>query len=509
MCVCPHIAVAAGEPCVASLLLENPGQASHTVAFKVKTTMPDRYLVAPSMGLLPPGTSLRIEVTLDSTEAQGLYQRVLLAGPNMPPLSDKFLVQVRWGVRGMVCIGTVSSHPAPGLQTAPIEADDLSTSDRVLHLGTLWGTSRWKRKIRNKKLLTRMIARVEVSSDESETEESGGTAPSEDMCVNLPPPLAVAGGSSYRLLCSCRFRDSRTVQSATRSSPPVGGAHVPFSVPPSPTEDRFATPQTGARAVTDAAVASGGALHSSSDVALPLTDATGVPTLAIGGGGRTFAADDGAASSLAERSQSTLAALLRPGGASDGKFGGRLTNLALADSNFDAPTPTFPWRKGELVGAGQSGRVYKALRMDTGKLVAVKVIETSSKRQQKLLEREVMVMKLLKHPNIVRYLGSESGIHDLCPVVNVFMEYCQGGSIMSLLKKFGPLSEQVVQVYTKQILRGLRYLHGHGYVVVSSSVLEARCVGCGLHSPMHNGCGSGMHIETSRVPTCCLLKTAP
>lgn len=36
----------------------------------------------------------------------------------------------------------------------------------------------------------------------------------------------------------------------------------------------------------------------------------------------------------------------------------------------------FPWRRGELIGTGQSGRVFKALRMDSGKLMAVKVTGT-------------------------------------------------------------------------------------------------------------------------------------
>ena len=73
-----------------------------------------------------------------------------------------------------------ASHPSPALlQTAPIEPEDLSTSDRVLHLGALWNTSRWKRKVRNKKLLTRMIAKVEVSddSDDSGSSDSGGDGP--------------------------------------------------------------------------------------------------------------------------------------------------------------------------------------------------------------------------------------------------------------------------------------------------------------------------------------------
>lgn len=43
--------------------------------------------------------------------------------------------------------------------------------------------------------------------------------------------------------------------------------------------------------------------------------------------------------------------------------------------------------------------------------------------------------------------------------LNIFLEYVPGGSIASLLAKFGSFKESVIRVYTKQILLGLEYLH--------------------------------------------------
>lgn len=37
--------------------------------------------------------------------------------------------------------------------------------------------------------------------------------------------------------------------------------------------------------------------------------------------------------------------------------------------------------------------------------------------------------------------------------------YVAGGSIASNIDKFGPLEETLVKIYTKQILKGLEYLH--------------------------------------------------
>lgn len=45
---------------------------------------------------------------------------------------------------------------------------------------------------------------------------------------------------------------------------------------------------------------------------------------------------------------------------------------------------------------------------------------------------------------------------------NIFLEYVPGGSIASLLKKFGKFNEGLVKIYVKQILQGLRFLHQHG-----------------------------------------------
>ena len=41
------------------------------------------------------------------------------------------------------------------------------------------------------------------------------------------------------------------------------------------------------------------------------------------------------------------------------------------------------------------------------------------------------------------------------------MEYISGGSIKSLLNKFGPFDEKTIKVYTRQILNGLLYLHSN------------------------------------------------
>lgn len=71
--------------------------------------------------------------------------------------------------------------------------------------------------------------------------------------------------------------------------------------------------------------------------------------------------------------------------------------------------------------------------------------------------QEIALMKRLSHPNIVRYLGTDRTAHHL----SILLEYVPGGSIASLIGRFGAFPERTVRRYTAQIALGLRYLHDH------------------------------------------------
>ncbi|KAL4424202.1 hypothetical protein ABPG75_001503 [Micractinium tetrahymenae] len=125
------------------------------------------------------------------------------------------------------------------------------------------------------------------------------------------------------------------------------------------------------------------------------------------------------------------------------------------------------WTKGELVGQGAFGSVFVAMDNDTGELIAVKQVHVprgggahAKKVEENIrsVEEEVQLLQQFDHPNIVRYLGTEKTEESL----NIFLEYVPGGSIASLLAKFGSFKESVIRVYTKQILLGLEYLHSKG-----------------------------------------------
>ncbi|NXF29541.1 M3K19 kinase, partial [Nyctibius bracteatus] len=118
------------------------------------------------------------------------------------------------------------------------------------------------------------------------------------------------------------------------------------------------------------------------------------------------------------------------------------------------------WARGEVLGKGAYGTVYCGLTSQ-GQLIAVKqvVLDTSdqltTEKEYQKFHEEVDLLKTLKHVNIVTYLGT--CLED--NILSIFMEFVPGGSISSIINRFGPLPENVLCKYTKQILQGVAYLH--------------------------------------------------
>jgi len=122
------------------------------------------------------------------------------------------------------------------------------------------------------------------------------------------------------------------------------------------------------------------------------------------------------------------------------------------------------WKKGPMLGCGAFSTCFSGFDLTTGSLIAVKqvhLIRNSFSQESKLIDEicaEIKIMEKLDHPNIVRYLNCELEENHL----NIFLEYVAGGSISSLISKFGPFPQAVIKRYLKQILMGLSYLHSEG-----------------------------------------------
>jgi serine/threonine protein kinase len=64
------------------------------------------------------------------------------------------------------------------------------------------------------------------------------------------------------------------------------------------------------------------------------------------------------------------------------------------------------------------------------------------------------------HAMMFYFHGHEYCIHTLArSQLYIFLEYVAGGSMASMLERFGRFTEELASRYTRQLLHGLRYLH--------------------------------------------------
>lgn len=112
---------------------------------------------------------------------------------------------------------------------------------------------------------------------------------------------------------------------------------------------------------------------------------------------------------------------------------------------------------GETIGRGQFGKIKKCKDKHTGETVAIKII-----RKDKIdistdhLLREVNIMKLCKHPHIVRcYDFTETKEH-----YYIVMEYVPHGDLFDFLAKYD-INPTQCKIIISQIISAVEYCHGN------------------------------------------------
>jgi hypothetical protein len=83
------------------------------------------------------------------------------------------------------------------------------------------------------------------------------------------------------------------------------------------------------------------------------------------------------------------------------------------------------WKLGALIGQGAFGKVYQGLVPEKAEIIAVKEMvlpqhmDAKAEQQLKAFKKEEQLLKKLKHPNIVTFLGSQQIDNKLY----IFLEY--------------------------------------------------------------------------------------
>ncbi len=75
------------------------------------------------------------------------------------------------------------------------------------------------------------------------------------------------------------------------------------------------------------------------------------------------------------------------------------------------------------------------------------------------MQSEIELLSSFNHRNIVKYLGTHKDQYKF----SIFLEYVPGGSLERIYKTY-PMNENLIQIYTKQILEGIEYLHANNVI---------------------------------------------
>ncbi|CAN3475091.1 hypothetical protein DICA1_B01772 [Diutina catenulata] len=116
-----------------------------------------------------------------------------------------------------------------------------------------------------------------------------------------------------------------------------------------------------------------------------------------------------------------------------------------------------------MVGRGAFASVYKGRNLMTNQIVAIKrIVLAEHEGSVTDLMGEIDLLKILKHENIVKYHGFVKTSDSL----NIFLEFCDGGSLRQLYKKIDHGLDERHQIipFVHSILQGLDYLHSQGVV---------------------------------------------
>jgi BR serine/threonine kinase len=128
---------------------------------------------------------------------------------------------------------------------------------------------------------------------------------------------------------------------------------------------------------------------------------------------------------------------------------------------MDPPDPRQigAYRVIRTLGAGATGKVKLAEHAASGRAVAIKIIKKANLAGQPALrqkiEREVALMRLLDHPQILRLLDVVDGADAL----HLVLEYAQNGQLFDFLARAGRLAAAAALDVFRQLIYGLDYLH--------------------------------------------------
>ncbi|OII72514.1 calcium calmodulin dependent protein kinase [Cryptosporidium ubiquitum] len=112
------------------------------------------------------------------------------------------------------------------------------------------------------------------------------------------------------------------------------------------------------------------------------------------------------------------------------------------------------------LGRGSYGSVVKAIDKQSGAQRAVKIILKPKLENINRLKREILIMKRLDHPNIIKLFEVFEDTNYLYFV----MEICTGGELFDRIIKRGHFSERYAAVIMRQVFSAIAYCHSNEFM---------------------------------------------
>ncbi|XP_062089985.1 CBL-interacting serine/threonine-protein kinase 25-like [Humulus lupulus] len=118
------------------------------------------------------------------------------------------------------------------------------------------------------------------------------------------------------------------------------------------------------------------------------------------------------------------------------------------------------YEMGRQLGQGTFAKVYYGKNLVTGESVAIKVINKDQVKKEgpiDQIKREISVMRLVRHPNIVELkevMATKGKVYCV-------MEYVKGGELFAKVLK-GKLNEDVARKYFQQLVSAVDFCHSRG-----------------------------------------------
>lgn len=151
-------------------------------------------------------------------------------------------------------------------------------------------------------------------------------------------------------------------------------------------------------------------------------------------------------------------------------------NTSTTQSKKRTPVKIGPWRLGKTLGKGATSRVFLATNVNTKQKAAVKIVSKAALANDSTIseeyddpdcdsaglsygiEREIIIMKLLNHNNVLRLYD----VWETEKALYLVLEYVEGGELFDLLVDSGPLPEKTAVDFFRQIILGAAYCHNLG-----------------------------------------------